>query len=217
MSLTTPVFQVQKLPEHWRTDDGYAQWPWQDIAPLPPFIVADGSGPARDQTSVRLAYDAHHLYARFDCHDRDIWGVATERDSPIYDEEVVELFIAPGPDTPTHYYEFEVSPLGTLLDLTVHSPSGDRADMHTDFAWNCPGLIWSAQRNDAARRWTAYLIVPWRSIGAGDRLPTVWRANFYRIERPRGEPPEFSCWSPTLTEPADYHRPARFGRLELSG
>ncbi|MEZ4835614.1 MAG: hypothetical protein R2873_27085 [Caldilineaceae bacterium] len=62
--------------------------------------------------------------------------------------------------------------------------------------------------------------LPWMAIAPAREKPAVWRANFYRIERPREgrsvHPTEFSCWSPTLTEPADFHRPARFGILTLS-
>lgn len=197
--------------------DDYPDWPWEELRPLPPFILANGSGRAKQQTTVRIAYDTDNFYVRYDCEDKDIWGEATERDSAIYNEEVVELFIAPGEDHPTFYYEFEISPIGTMLDLTVHSPNLERRGMKADFAWNCPGLRWSVERNDQSNHWRAYLIVPWQSIGA-DRslLPQRWRANFYRIERPRGEEPEFSCWSPTMSEPADYHRPAYFGHLLLA-
>jgi hypothetical protein len=104
-----------------------------------------------------------------------------------------------------------------MLDLTAHSPGLERRTLTTDFAWDCPGLVWSAERNDAANHWRAYMVVPWQSIGAqSDDLPQSWRANFYRIERPRGQTPEFSCWSPTMSEPADYHRPAYFGHLRLA-
>lgn len=215
MTTNLPTWTVARRPSSWTNDAVYSSWPWQTITPLPPFILADGSGPARDQTSVRLAYDDEALYVRFDCDDRDIWGEATARDSKIFDEEVVELFIAPGVDTPVDYYEFEVSPLGTLLDLNLHSPDGDRRTMQGNFGWDCPGLRWRAERYDADNHWRAYLVVPWRSIGAPTQLPTTWRANFYRIERPRGAAPEFSAWSPTMSDPPDYHRPAYFGTLLL--
>ena len=217
MSAQLPIATVPMIPIHWRyrTAD-HTDWPWEEFEPLPPFILANGSAPAQQQTVVRIGYDSENFYVRFDCHDRDIWGEATERDSAIYNEEVVELFIAPGEQAPTFYYEFEVSPIGTLLDLSVHSPDLERRTLRGDFAWNCPDLQWSAERDDAANHWRAYLAVPWRSIGAGMDLPTTWRANFYRIERPRGEEAEFSCWSPTMSEPADYHRPAYFGYLHLA-
>lgn len=217
MNPQLPTWTVARRPTTWTTDADYSAWPWQAIEPLPPFILANGSGPATDQTSVRLVYDDEALYVRFDCDDRDIWGEATERDSQIFDEEVVELFIAPGAGTPVDYYEFEVSPLGTLLDLSVHSPEGDRRSMSGSFDWDCPGLRWHAERYDADNHWRAYLVVPWQSVGAPGSLPTTWRANFYRIERPRGQEAEFSAWSPTMTDPADYHRPAYFGTLTLGG
>jgi hypothetical protein len=59
--------------------------------------------------------------------------------------------------------------------------------------------------------------VPGHSVGAPSAapIPTAWRANFYRIERPHLSDPEFSCWSPTHTEPASFHRPSHFGLLYL--
>jgi hypothetical protein len=221
MPFQLPTAIVPAIPDHWSADDDdHTSWPWEEFRPLPSFILANGSGPAQQQTIVRTGYDARNFYVRFDCQDKDIWGKATARDSAIYDEEVVELFIAPGEAHPTFYYEFEVSPIGTMLDLNVHSPNLERREMRANFAWDCPGLQWSVERNDAANHWRAYLVVPWTSIGAdgtpGAALPQTWRANFYRIERPRGEDPEFSCWSPTMTDPADYHKPAYFGHLRLA-
>jgi hypothetical protein len=218
MSAQLPVNSIYPVPEAWRSlGKDHTKWPWEELTPFPPFILADGSGPAKDQTTVRACYDADNLYVRYDCEDYDIWGESTERDSAIYNEEVVELFIGPGEDHPVHYYEFEVSPLGTMLDLEVYSPNLERQGLKGNFAWDCPGLQWSAERNDAANHWHAYMVIPWLSIGAKrDALPRTWRANFYRIERPRGKDPEFSCWSPTLTSPADFHKPARFGILKLA-
>jgi hypothetical protein len=46
-------------------------------------------------------------------------------------------------------------------------------------------------------------------------IANCWRANFYRIERPHDAEPEFSCWSPTMSDPADFHKPAYFGVLEI--
>lgn len=218
MSTPLPTTIVQRVPNHWREqNEDYTLWPWGEINPLPPFILANNSAPATFQTTVRLAYDAENFYVRYDCDDPDIWGKAVERDSAIYDEEVVELFIAPGEDHPTYYYEFEVSPLGTMLDLTVNSPNLERRGIKTDFAWDCPGLQWKVERNDAKNHWRAYMVLPWQSIGApSNALPEKWRANFYRIERPRGQAPEFSCWSPTMSDPADYHRPVYFGYMMLA-
>jgi hypothetical protein len=128
---------------------------------------------------------------------------------------VVEVFLGAGEANLVRYYEFEVSPNGVLLDASVYNPTSERADLDVDFSWNCPGLRWQAGRDDAARRWWAILAIPWAAVAPPGNLPLLWRGNFYRIERPRDAEPEFSGWSPTMTEPADFHKPAYFGILEL--
>jgi len=45
----------------------------------------------------------------------------------------------------------------------------------------------------------AVLVITWTAVAPAGDPPRVWRANFFRIERPRSADPEFSCWSPTLT------------------
>jgi hypothetical protein len=206
---------IPPAPPGWDAATSWDNWPSHIPPTLPPFRLADASGSSRHQTAVRLCYDAHALYVRFDCADRDIWGTLTQRDDPIYNEEVVELFIASGSETPTEYAELEISPNGVLFDAWVQNPTGDRAQMVVDTAWNWPGIRWSVQRMDHHNHWRANLLLPWAGIVPSGPLPTVWRANFYRIERPRNAAPEFSCWSPTLTDPADFHRPERFGTLQI--
>ena len=209
-----PLLSVQRAPAIWDRNADPASWIWDAVPPLPPFILADGSCPAVQQTVARVCYDDQALYVRFDCHDRDIWGTYATRDDPIYDEEAVELFISPGVPDPTRYYEFEVSPNGVLFDALIYNPTSLRADLVVDSSWDAP-MHYRAGRNDQAQRWWAILIVPWAAIAPAGELPDTWRANFYRIERPRDAAPEYSCWSPTLTDPADFHKPARFGVLSL--
>lgn len=184
---------------------------------LPPLVLADGSGPALQRTRVRLCCDETAFHVRFDCEDRDAWGTWRRRDDPIYEEEAVEVFLAPGGEDPVRYFEFEVSPRGVLFDAVVDNPASRRAEMTVDASWDCAGLRWSAGAGAGRQDWWAVLSIPWSGLLQGGESPRLWRANFYRIERPRGGEPEFSCWSPTLTSPADFHRPARFGLLELAG
>lgn len=191
-------------------------WSWDGIPSLSPFQLADGSGLALQQTRVRLCWDDEALRVRFDCEDRDAWGTYQRRDDPLYEEEAVEIFLAPGEEDPLYYLEFEVSPLGTLFDARIRNPTSRREDMTDDRDWNCPDLRWTAGPGAERQDWWAELALPWIGIAPKGSLSRVWRANFYRIERPRDGEPEFSCWSPTLVRPADFHRPNRFGVLELS-
>lgn len=206
-----PVYDVPQRPASW--DGAVETWPWAQLAPLPLFVLADGSAPAQQQTAVRLCYDAVALHVRFDCADTYIWGTYTERGDPLYDEEVVEVFLAPGADAPSTYAEFEISPNGVLFDAMIDNSAGQRAMLGVDSGWN-PAVQWQAGRTAGSDHWWATLNIPWHTLVPGD-LPQCWRANFYRIDRPRDAEPEFSCWSPTHTTPADFHVPARFGVLYL--
>lgn len=182
--------------------------PWEEVPPAP-LVLADGSGAPEQATTVRLCWDDEALHVRFDCEDRDAWGTFTKRDDPLWQEEVVEVFLAPGEDDPVDYMEIEVSPLGVLFDARIHNPTGLRADMTADLSWDCPGIRWQVGRGEEKQDWWAELSIP------REKPSRIWRANFYRVERPRDGDPEFTCWSPTLTSPADFHKPARFGWLEL--
>jgi hypothetical protein len=151
---------------------------------------------------------------RFACSDDDAWSTFTERDDPLWQQEAVELFLAAGAGDPVDYFEFEVSPAGVLFDARVTNPRGDRLGMSVDPEWDCRGIAWRAGPTGERANWQAELTIPWSGLDLA-APPETMRANFYRIERPRGAEPEFSCWSPTFTSPADFHRPARFGILEL--
>jgi hypothetical protein len=186
--------------------------PWASVPALPPFCRAQDGLPARQQTVARLVDDGTALNAHFSCSDERIVAPRSRRDSAIFNDEVVELFIAAGDDDPTEYFEFEVSPGAVLLDARIHNPYSTREALDVDVEWDCPGVGWAARRDDAAGRWVAAVRVPWASLAeaAMDR----WRLNLYRIDRAENpEDDEYSCWSPTLTDPADFHRPATFAHI----
>jgi hypothetical protein len=184
------------------------------------LLLSTGEGPPRQLTTVSVRATEWEFSVSFVCEDTDAWGTFTGRDDPLYLEECVELFLAPGEADPTDYFEFEVSPLGTLFDAKIHNPIGRRETMTADVIWNAAGTACHASIAKHLNQWTADLVVPWADLGFPDpqALFRVWRLNFYRIDRPRdGSSAEFSCWSPTLETPANFHLPARFGLLHILG
>jgi len=150
-----------------------------------------GASP-RQATRVTLARDATHLRLRFGCEDTQPWATLTRRDSPLYQEEVVE-----------------VNPLNTVLDLMLRKiGKGWRKEL----AWSCNGLETSVSRDAAG--WSAALAIPFAALAPRPPAPgDVWRANFLRIDRPAGAPRELSAWSPTCRN--TFHEPARFGFVEF--
>jgi hypothetical protein len=203
---------------YWKVHRVMDGWCWDEIEPLPLLVRAEDGTPAEQPTVVRVAWDETALHVRFDCADRHAWGTLERRDDPLWQEEAVEVFLAPGSDDPVDYLEFEVSPRGVLFDARIHNPTSLRADLRTDVGWDCPGIQWAAGSLPTERQdWWAALSIPWKGIlpeSISERPPS-WRANFYRIDRPEEGPAELSAWSPTLARPADFHKPARFGVLAL--
>lgn len=191
-------------------------------------LVAASSGTmTRPRTIVRACWNDTHLYIAFQCDDDDVWGSYDSHDDPIYDEEVVEVFISP--ERLARYVEIEISPRGVTFDAAIHSPDLDRQTMQTDLAWECVGMKARIQCNTVVHTtppkdrddhgppgvWTAELAIPFASLGL--TKPPVpgseWRINFYRIDR--GLRSSYQAWSPTLRRPADYHVPERFGILRF--
>lgn len=146
---------------------------------------------------------------RFDCRDDGTVATLRGRDEALWTEDACEVFLSPF-DPPNVYFEFEVNPLGALFDARVESPDLARHTMRVDPSWNLAGF--SGRSRVRPGRWSAVLKIPLAPL-APEGVPRMWRANFFRVDR--GDPDEFSAWSPTLADPPDFHVPARFGSLKL--
>jgi hypothetical protein len=183
----------------------------QRLVELPPHYLRDARTGAvpRLKTALRLGLRSGSLIVRFDGRDRGVVATLTQRDAPLWKEDVYEVFLSPF-HPPRLYFEFEVNPLGALFDARIQSPDLARATMRAEPAWRCPGF--SAKVIRADKRWSALLRIPIAPMLDGDP-PQSWRANFYRIDR--GSVDEFSAWSPTYADPPDFHVPSRFGFLSF--
>lgn len=179
--------------------------PWRELEPLVLLETATARQP-KQATWFKTAWNEDELRVLFFIEDDYIWATMTERNAHIYKEEVVEVFLSPEGDLGT-YFEFEVNPLNTVLDLVLHRV-GDGYDK--DFQWQCAGFQTAVQRHPGG--WSAELSIPFAPMGATPH-GKPWRANFYRIDRPQGTPRELSAWSPTLQR--NFHVPERFGTLEF--
>ena len=181
------------------------------LAVRPPVHLRDtvSGAPPQQGTSVRAAWDGAELRVLFCAEDTHAWATMTARDAPLYEEEVVEVFLDPVGDLES-YFEIEVNPLNAVLDLVLRR---NRSGYAKDFAWRCEGLRTAVAKS--ATGWSVDLAIPFRSVAAvppqaGDR----WRVNFCRIDRPPGVPRELSAWSPTRR--ANFHTPERFGILQFT-
>jgi hypothetical protein len=174
--------------------------------------ATDGSVP-RLATSVAAYCDQDFLTVVFIAADDEIVATYYQHDEPLWQEDVVEIFIAPEGLTP--YFEIEVNPLGTTFDARIDSPDGIRATMKTDLAWTCEGLF-AALRRDDGKRVQIVIRIPFASLKKHPESSDEWRANFFRIDRSETHGDEFSAWQPALKTPADFHVSAAFGALRFA-
>jgi len=174
--------------------------------------ATDGGAP-RMATSVAAYYDDDFLTVVFNAKDDDeIVATYLGHDEPLWQEDVVEIFIAPEGLTP--YFEIEVNPLGTTFDARIDSPDGVRATMTTDLAWTCHGLF-AALRRDDGTRMQVVIRIPFDSLGSHPKSGDEWRANFFRVDRSKVYGDDFSAWHPAMKTPPDFHVTAAFGALRF--
>ncbi|MXW06142.1 MAG: hypothetical protein F4Z81_13910 [Gemmatimonadetes bacterium] len=86
---------------------------WQHAVRSPRFEDLEEPGrPGLFDTRAAVLWDDDYLFVGFWVEDPDVRATYTERDSMICEENDVEVFIA-GEDS---YYEFELNPLGTIME-----------------------------------------------------------------------------------------------------
>jgi hypothetical protein len=140
-----------------------------------------------------------------------------DHDAPLYEEDVVEAFLAP--ESPQRYFELEVNPRGTTFDARIESPDGVRLTMLVDRRWDCDGLLTAVRtvvESDGAMSVDTVLRLPFASLDlTTPRSGQAWRGNFFRVDRHPRRGDEFSAWQPTMRSPADFHVTGAFGTLQF--
>jgi hypothetical protein len=200
------------------TIDGKLDEPsWRMAPKSTPFVDIVTGEPAWFDTRVALLWDDDYLYFGFWAEETDVWGTLTQRDSKIYEENDLELFIA-GKDS---YYEFEINALNTVYEVLwfwkdVFRPSPEfdpatqrvmvldgvgghvheRGERWGFLDWDFPGLRTAVHvdgvvnsRTNTDRGWTAEIALPWRGMRLiADRRPLPPRdGDVWRIDCSRFE------------------------------
>ncbi len=86
---------------------------WTAAPRSTPFVDIVTGEPSWFETRVAILWDDRYLYFGFTVEETDVWGTFTERDSKIWFDNDVEVFIA-GRDA---YYEFEINALNTIYEV----------------------------------------------------------------------------------------------------
>lgn len=182
---------------------------WRGLPSISLHDVATGASP-QQSTAVKLAWDASELRILFDAIDVHPWATFTERDAPLFQEEVVEVFLDTVGDHEC-YFEIEVNPLNAVMDLVLRR---NRSGYAKNTAWRCEGLRTAAKISETG--WSAEFSIPFASLTSDPPSSGAeWRGNFLRIDRPKGVERELTAWSPTGLK--NFHVPERFGILRFEG
>ena len=192
------------IEEPWRIAEG--------CVPSALKRATDGGAP-RLATTVTAYYDDDFFTVVFEGDDDEIVATYLGHDEPLWEEDVVEIFLAPEGLTP--YFEIEVNPLGTTFDARIDSPDGVRATMKTDLAWTCDGLF-AALRRDDGKRVQIVIRIPFAALETKPAAGDEWRANFFRIDRSASHGDDFGAWQPAMKTPPDFHVAAAFGTLRFA-
>ena len=167
---------------------------WQGAPWTSDFVdIRGGECPAPPhRTRARFLWDDTHLYVGAHLEEPHVWATLTERDSIIFQDNDLEVFIDPDGDSHL-YFELEVNALGTEWDLLLVRPYRDGGPaVH---AWDIPGLRTAVHvdgtRNDAGDQdqgWSVEIAFPWGGLAeaAGRPCPPrpgdQWRMNLSRVE-----------------------------------
>jgi hypothetical protein len=86
---------------------------WQKASKSPPFVDLVSGVPGFLETRIAALWDEDYFYAGYWIEEPNVQARLTVRDSFVWTENDVELFIA-GPDC---YYEFQINALGTIYEV----------------------------------------------------------------------------------------------------
>jgi len=180
--------------------------------------------PGSQRTKLRLSVQNDLLTVYFDCLDNPFLkhNSYTEHNTDLWRQEVFEVFIAAGEDTPRRYLELEINPNNALFAAWVENLSGLRPEKLTMLPYPDHGITHAVRVGE--NEWSGSITIPLSLLA--DSPAETYRLNFYRIVL-HTEPTQrdwecdlgncdFLCWSATMSgEQPAFHRPAYFGSLSI--
>ncbi len=122
---------LQAVPETVQppvVDGNLSEKVWMSAAALSPFQSADGSETPENLTEAFLMWDEKNLYIGVKAFflPGQIPRISqTQQDSPIWEDEAVEILLDPSPHT-EDYYHLVVNPIGARFDQGVHTAGPPR-------------------------------------------------------------------------------------------
>lgn len=198
------VYQCKQVQTGWSSID----WDSCDVLELGDTVTGL---PPKESTEVRACWNKDYLYVRFLCKDSNIVSDFTERDDPLYEQDVVEFFIDEE-GKGTSYLELEVSPKNVVFDALIENDGSDSVK-GLDKAWCFKDLLTSVDANREGYL-TTFISIPASNFNQPLHEGLSWKVNFYRIDEDLQGTREYQAWSPTGK--VNFHISSRFGTMVFS-
>ena len=167
--------------------------------------------PAGRHAEARLIWTKEALSVRYVCNQTEPLVVSAAPQTArktlrLWDRDVCEIFLAPDPNVPERYLEFEAAPTGEWLDLAIHVTPQQR---ETD--WEFHSGMTAAARIEK-NRVTIAMRLPWDHWIHKPQKGERWRTNLFRCVGD-GDTRGYLAWQPTRTPEPGFHVPQAFGWL----
>ncbi|MEX2120529.1 MAG: PQQ-dependent sugar dehydrogenase [Pirellulales bacterium] len=181
---------------------------------------------ARSSTRARLLWDREHFYFLAEMNDADLYADVEEHDGETWYNDVFELFFKPADDKPG-YYEFQVNPAGTVLDMFLprRGAGGYRrfardGEFHVEAKVALRATL--NQWQDRDEGWTVEGRIPWRDFvrtGGRPEVDETWKFTLCRYDYSVDfEGPELSTCAPLDSLPhPNFHHFEDYATLKFEG
>lgn len=196
------------------TDD-FENEDWQKCQPVAIAHLWSGEpAPVERQAEVRICWSDEALHVRFVGNQHEPLVVSAEPKTDkktlgLWDRDVCEIFVAPNPENPSRYFEFEAAPTGEWVDLgIVLTPEGRL----TDWDYKSGMSVWAAVEETGIK---VAISIPWSASIPKPNSKDQWLINLFRCVGPEA-PDRYLAWRPTRTPEPNFHVAEAFGSLVFS-
>lgn len=185
--------------------------------------LPEGKRTPATATRARFLWDNEYLYFAAELEDSDVSATITEHDGKLWNEDVFELFFKPAADRPG-YYEFQVNPLNSQLDMYLPSRGSGGYDKYVregTFGWTTVVRVQGTlnKKGDKDNGWTVEGRIPWTDFsptGGRPKAGDVWTHALCRYDYSEGLPEPVLSSDALLTKP-NFHRYEDYAGLKFVG
>ncbi len=175
VSAERPVIHIKKTQSPPAIDGVLFDDCWKDCEVISDFSMDFPKKPSESQTKAYLCYDSRNLFVAVEAFSSSPDNLKSDVEKfdtrEIFNDECVELFIAPEAD-PKRYFQIVINSKGFFTDLQ-HEPGY----IKPDYSWDCYAETASGKTR---KSWTLEIKIPLLYVGLKHGISQSWRFNIIR-------------------------------------